>query len=673
MTVVFMEGTQMVRKLALVGAMGLVMAVAVVDTASAEVTGVTITSRRTVAGGHTFGNTGAYEKLTGRISFALDPRLAQNRAIADLELAPRTSDGKVHFSSDLFILRPVDLARGNGVLLFELANRGNKLLLTSFNRAEPSQDPEALAHFGDGLLMREGYTLVWVGWQFDVPSDRVRLEAPPARLPAGSDTATIDVDVVVDSRVGETAISDDPVRPGVVYPPADTSSAADRLTVRDLFWEPPTEIPRERWSFVMDASGRPRLRLAGGFEPGRWYRISYRATGAVVAGAGLAAIRDAASAFKYGSTVDVPVRGRVAYAMGQSQTGRFLREFLYGGFNADEKGRRTFDAVWAHIAGAARGSFNERFATPSLGDAFRATRPPFSDDQHAGPDGRRGGLLERYGPDTRPKVFYTQTSVEYWGLGRAAALTHVSADGARDLTLHDDVRIYLLAGTQHGAADFPPVRVAPSTTVPPMRRTNGEQLSNPTPHDNVMRALLRSLNAWVTANEPPPPSRYPTLRDGSLVPVARVRFPTLTGVSDPRRITGPARLVDGRVVPLPFLVPQVDADGNETAGIRDPEVAVPLATVTGWNFRSESVGNTKDIYPLTGSYIPFALTRAERLARFDPRLSIEERYRGLDDYLQRVRAAATRLIEARLMLEEDLAPALERARAHWRHATTSAP
>jgi hypothetical protein len=629
----------------------------------AEVAAVTITSRSIVADGAAFGRTGSYEKLVGRIEFALDPDHARNRAIADLQFAPRGADGRVRFSSDLFVLRPADPEKGNGVLLFEIANRGNKSLLGAFNRAARSDNPTTQAEFGDGLLMREGYTLVWVGWEFDVRRPLLRIEAPNAVLPAAAMTP-IAVDLLVNERTAEALLTDDPVRPGVVYPPADAAASGDRLTVRDLYWDEPVVIPRDRWRFLVDPPGLPRIRLDGGFEPGRRYRITYRPKGAVVAGVGLAAIRDAASAFRHRS--DMPVRGRAAYAFGQSQAGRFLRQFLYDGFNVDESGRLIFDALWIHKAGAARGSFNERFAIPGLGDEFDPTLFPFADEEEAEVDGRRDGLLSRYAPAQRPRIVYTNTPVEYWGGGRAAALAHVSVDGSRDLTLPDNVRMYVLAGTQHTSGLFPPSR-APGG-LGPRARNDGQELSNPTPQDNVMRALLRAWHAWAAEGTPPPASRYPRLDDGTLVPAHAVRFPALRGVADPRRITGPARVIDGRVTPLPFLVPQVDADGNDVAGVHDPEAAVPLATVTGWNFRHERIGNPRDIYMTLGSYIPFPRTEKERKASGDPRQSIEQRYQDGDDYVAKVRAAAVRLIRDRYMLEGDLDGVIARARAHWEFA-----
>jgi hypothetical protein len=615
--------------------------------AAAEVTKVTIASRSTAAGGHAFGTTGPYEKLVGTIDFALDPAAPHNGRIVDLNRAARGPDGRVHFTADLYVLQPSDPSRGNGVLLFDIANRGSKLVLGRFNRgAGGGADPTTLEDFGDGFLLREGYTLVWVGWQFDVPPPGLRVIAPAVDLGAAGDV--LRMTFVLNDRRVEAAPAGLPD-----YPPVDPKDPQSTLSVRDLYWDRPTPISRERWSFGPSDSGQ-RLRLEGGFEPGRIYEIAYRARGARAAGVGLAAIRDAASAFRY--RTDLPVRGRSAYVFGVSQSGRFLRQFLHDGFNADERGQRVFDAVWAHIAGAGQGSFNERFAMPGY-SSFPATRFPFTDAAQQGPDGSRDGILATYQPQQQPKVFYTNTSVEYWGQGRAAALIHTTLEGTRDVEVPDNVRIYLLAGTQHGEAPLPP------------GRNGGQELSNPTPQRDVMRALLTALHGWVARNQPPPASRYPRLADGTLVPVRSFKFPAIPGVADPRTIIGPAIVAGSRPQPLPFLVPRVDADGNETAGIRVPEQEVPLATTTGWNFRAASVGNTADIYALLGSYIPFASTRAEREARKDPRPSLEERYPSRDIYLDRVRASAAALAKGRFLLEADVPGVVDRAAQHWNYAT----
>lgn len=606
----------------------------------AEVTKVTIAARTPVMEGQAFGSTGPYEKLVGTVEFALDPSDPHNRVIVDLEHAATAPDGKVHFTADLFVLQPADLTKGNGVLLFEISNRGSKGMLGRFNRAQNSGDPTTAAHMGDGFLMREGYTLVWVGWQFDVAPPNLRIEAPAVDV-----AGRVRVTTIQNERRTEGTLND---LPGS-YVPVDPDDPSATLTVRDLFRDKPTLLPRSSWRFGPPANnGRPRLVLDTGFEPGRIYEIDFRAKGARVAGVGLAAIRDAASAFRY--RTDLPVRGRTAYVFGISQSGRFLRQFLHDGFNADERDRKAFDLVWPHIAGAAQGSFNERFALPGY-SSFPATRFPYTDLEQVDATGRRDGLLARYPSRLQPKVIYTNTPVEYWGQGRAAALTHTSIDGTRDLTLPDNVRSYLLAGTQHGEAALPP---APG---------QGQALPNPMPQGDVMRALLRAGHRWASGGAPAPPSAVPTRREGTLTTPDKLGFPALPHVTDPRTVEGP-------LTPLPFLVPQVDADGNDIAGIRVPEVAVPLATTTGWNFRASRIGNPATIVALLGSYIPFPRTPAEGRATNDPRRPISDRYKDKDDYLTRIRAAALGLVKSGFMLEEDVEFSVQRAGRHWDWAMT---
>jgi len=624
----------------------LTCALAIATDARAEVTKVTIANRTVVAGGEAFGQVGPYEKLTGTIEFALDPADKHNSRVVDLEHAARAADGRVHFSADLYVLRPVEAQKGNGALLFEIANRGRKGLLGRFNRgAGGSQDPMAAADFGDGFLMKEGYTLVWVGWQFDVQPPFVRIEAPAAGV-----QGRVRYSFIVDAKQTDTSPADLPA-----YPPLDLNDRTASLTVRDRFWGTPTRINREKWRFNVQNS-RVHIVFDEGFEPGRLYEIDYPAGGAKAAGVGMAAVRDAASAFRY--RTDLPIRGRTAYIFGASQSGRFLRQFLHDGFNADEEDRRVFDLVWPHIAGAGQGSFNERFAAPGY-NTFSATQYPFTDLAQTGPRGERDGILAAYRPNQVPKVIYTNTSVEYWGLGRSAALTHLTPDGTRDADLPENVRIYHLAGTQHGEAVFPPT---PGT---------GQALGNPMPQGNVMRAILRAAYQWVESGTRPPDSRHATLRDQTLVQLKAIGFPAIPGVGDPRTIEGPGHLDEGHFAALPFLVPKVDADGNEVAGIRVPELVVPLATTTGWNFRAERVGNPTTLYALLGSYVPFARTKAEREARRDPRLSVEERYRDREDYLGRIRTAAASLVKDRFLLQEDIDDVVQRATRHWAYATAT--
>ena len=613
----------------------------------AEVTRVSILSKALVAGGASFGRVGPYEKLIGRVEIALDPDDAHNAGVVDLEHASREDDGRVHFAADLHVLRPVDTSRGNGTLLFDAATGGNKFALMEFNRAPRRNDPTDEADFGDGFLMRHGYTVVWVGWQFDVgESPLVGLEAPEAVLPQDASPPILRTTIEVNALVPDVTPRNMP------YPPADTDDDASSLSVRNAFWDTGTALPREQWNLVFH-DGAVTVALAGGFEPGRIYELAYEPARAWVAGVGLAVIRDVASVFRY--ETNAAVRGQHAFLFGRSQSGRFINQFLHDGFNVDEHGRRVFDAVWPHVAGSARGQFNQRVAMPGYG-APTVTQFPFSTALQEDVDGVRSSVLAAYSSSTRPKVFATNASAEYWG-SRAAALTHTTVDGTRDLDLSDDVRVYLLSGTQHFASSFPP------------QTDRGQALNNPIPHSDVMPALLRALHQWVVDETPPPESLHPRVSDGTLVPVHAVNFPRLPGVSDPRTMEGPARVVGGDVRRLPHLVPQVDEDGNEIAGIRVPEVTVPLATTTGWNFRAAAIGHPERNIENLGSYLPFAATREERQHLRDPRPSLEERYRGRDDYLQKIRAAAEVLVADRYLLPESLDTVLDRAREHWDYAT----
>lgn len=644
----------------------LIVVAGLVSPAWADVTRVAITSRTVVANGQWFGAAGPYEKIAGTVFFELDPSDPHNKAIADIELAPRNARGRVEFSADLFILTPQDPSRASGSVLFEISNRGGKGLLTTFNCATQSADPMQPEHFGDGLLMRNGITLVWVGWEFDVPGISVK---PPIATRNGSPIVeTIAALAVVDARVTEVSFSDVPL-----YPQVDPNDETATLTVRDTVWEKPSPLPRRGWQFVPpspSAGGRcagdakcPRISMAAGFEPGRIYELKYRASNPPVSGVGLAAIRDVASAVKYGNGAMVPARGRYLHVYGASQSGRFLRLFLYDGFNSDEKGRKVFDGVMPHIAGAGRADFNTRFSQAVGLDQFGALKFPFTDlAQRDEVTGRTDGLLAKYAaPDSQPKIIYTNSSVEYWGTGRAAALIHTSIDGKTDLTLPANVRVYHFAGTQHGPAAFPPRAELGSG---PNARGVGAQLPNPTPHTIGLRAAFMALDRWVRDGVEPPASKYPKLSDGTLTPVANLKWPSLNGVASPNTIPEPRRASgDGPAGTWPFLVPQVDEDGNEMAGIRLPDQAVPIGTLTGWNFRAASGGNPKAIVPLLGSLIPFAKTTADRGT--DPRKSLDERYRGKSDYLGRVTEAGLALVKQGYVLREDLPFLLERASAGW--------
>ncbi len=649
--------------------------------ASAHVVRVEVESREAVADGVAWGLAGPYERIKGTIYFAVDPTNPANRIITDIDLAPRNAQGLVEFSANFYLIKPVDATRGNGTLLYEVSNRGGKGMLGYFNNADGSTDPVTAAHMGDGFLLKEGFTLLWLGWQFDPPMREglMRLVAPIATEAGQPIRGIVRSEVTVTSRTASSSLAD---RGHIPYLVADPADPRNTMTVRESADGAPRIIPRSQWRFARVEGSRVvedrgSVWLEGGFEPHKIYDVVYVSENPTLVGLGPTAVRDAVSQLKYAATPELGIPADAierALAFGISQSGRFLRTFLYYGFNQDEGGRIAFDGVLSHVAGAGRGSFNHRFAQasrdghPFLNKLYPTDIFPFTDELQHDPLLRQtDGLLARVAPEHRPKIFYTNSSYEYWG--RAASLIHTTIDGRQDAELPDDVRIYSFAGGQHGPGAFP------------ARQTSGQQLSNPNDYSWFMRSLLLAMNRWTTDGTPPPPSVYPRLADAELVTPEALRFPRLPGVGQPatphlayRVNYGPEFATKGIVSleppevgpAFPILVPAVDSDGNEVGGLKMPEVAVPLATYMGWNlFRPES-GPPDVLSSMQGSYVPFARTAAQRRASGDPRPSIEERYVGLTDYLGRVAADGLRLIDEGYLLAGDLAPILERAEEHWR-------
>jgi hypothetical protein len=592
--------------------------VATSQPASAEVVRVDVTTRADVGP--------RYQKIVGVAYFAVDPRDPRNAVIVDIDKAPVNAAGRVEFSGDLYILRPKDPSRSNGIALVEVLNRGRKLVLNGFTRGGAS-DPATEAELGDAFLLERGFTLVWVGWEFDVrrQGGAMAITVPNAQGASGM----VSGDFTPSTRDEQQTVTD-----LVGYLPADAAAGDSVLTVRDSQFAPAQPIERRRWTLTGNT-----VTLQGGFE----------AAAFPFSGLGLAAFRDIGSWVKYAA--EAPLRSRQALAFGSSQSGRFLRTFLYHGFNGDEQGRQVYDAAWAHIAGAAMLDVNARAATPTSLTMYEITRFPYANQATRDPiSGRSEGLLENDRARAfQPKTFFTNTSVEYWGGGRSAALVHTTPDGTRDLTLADNTRVYYLTGAQHGPAPFP-------TSV-----RAGQQPDNPLEYWWTMRALMVGMEKWLRDGTPPPASQYPRLADGTLVAASQVAFPGIPRVQPPTLVEQHRR--DGTLIP--FLVPQVDADGNERAGIRTAESLVPMATYTGWNFRNASTGGTRLLVSLLGSRIPFARSAAERKASGDPRPSIEERYPSRDAYIAKARAVTEDLVSRGYLLTGDAAHVMRRVEAHW--------
>ena len=647
------------------------------------VTKIEVKSRVPFAQGREFGDVGSYEQLDGTVHFAVDPEHPANETVADLKLAPTDQHGQVTFSSDFRILRPTNPGQGNRRLLLDVLNRGKALALRNINSA-PEVAPDAPPDPGNGFLMREGYTVVWCGWQHDVPDapGLLRINAPEARENGERISGTIVVTVQPHLPGQVQFLSDKLHRPYASNHLEDWNAV---MTVQDHEDAPEQVIPRREWAFARLEDGRKvpdasHVYLESGFVPGKVYQVIYSTTGAPVVGLGHLATRDIAAFLRNGDAASGnPCAGEIdkAYAFGVSQSGRFLRQFLYMAVNFDQDGDTVFDGFIPHVAGAKRGEFNQRFGQPSS-QASRSTNSlfPFSDtDQTDGETGLTDGLLTRLaakGP--LPKIMYVNTSSEYWA--GHCALMHVDLEGKRDLELPDAVRVYLLSGTQHGLGSLP-------LTDNDADGYRTQQLVNCLDYRPLLRAALTNLDKWVTSGGLPPSSRYPRLDDGTAVTpeTALATIGNIPSVNSPahlRRFTrldfGPDEGVPTKIPaevgsPYPVLVPAVDRNGNELAGITLPYISVPLATYTGWNLRHPDIGGADQVMStggasggtLRGSTIPFPAIAGARSSAGDPRQSVEELYSSRDGYLGQVSQAAQSLADEGYMLAEDLPTVLEQA------------
>jgi Alpha/beta hydrolase domain len=638
-----------------------------------------ITQRSPILDGREFGRAGAYEKLAGTLRFAVDPGHRLHTQITDLDRAPRNAAGRVEFQGDFYLLKPVEAGRGNRRLLLDVGNRGRKLALAMFNSAVRVPDPTTAEDFGNGFLMRHGWTVAWVGWQHDVPRQdgMMALDVPRARGVSGLVRCEFRPNVPADVL----PLAD---RYHIPNAAAELDDPAARLTVREHNGAPPTAVPRTAWRFarregsVLTPSAS-HIWLDRGFLPGRIYDVVYRAIDPPVTGLGFLAVRDTAAFLRWGTVGEGnPCAAALdrAYVFGVSQSGRFLRHLLYLGLDETEDGRLAFDAVVPHVAGARRGEFNLRFgqpslnATESLGSLF-----PFIDEVSTDPvTGQRDGLLARIAARGRtPKIIAINTSAEYWrGDG---SLVHTDVEGGRDVEPAAGGRVYFFAGTQHTPGALPPPESDPNTG------GRGVHPFNVVDYAPLLRAVLVNLDRWVSEGIEPPPSAVPRLADNTAVTPESTRagFMAIPGLRFPDRHARPARLDFGPAsahgvatelppkigAQFPSYVSAVNADGNEVAGVRPVEVAAPLATLTGWNPRHPDQGAPGDLMQMMGSTLRFPRTREEREQRGDPRPSSMERYGSREGYLVAARAAAMALVNARLALAEDVEAMVERAGRTW--------
>jgi hypothetical protein len=646
--------------------------------ASAEVVRFEITTREPLADGKTFGDVGRYERIEGRVFYAIDPALPQNRPIVDLDKAPRNKDGRVEFSADLFILAPADPAKGNGAVLYDVNNRGNKVAIRMFHDGGGGNEMKTAADAGDGFLLRHGFTVVWSGWDGELlpGGGRLRLAAPVARDGDRPITGPVRCEIVPTSDTRRTVVN---WENHGSYRPTVSGLKSATLFHRERAADAREAVPGDRWQVHVtevesDLPGqlpKVELEVPGGMKKGHIYELIYQAEDPLVHGVCFAAVRDLIAALKNGEGRDnplvaggKPLIGR-ALGFGVSQSGRFLREFLYSGFNEDERGRQAFDGLMPHVAGAGLGSFNHRFAQPTRHvqqhdhHDYPADRFPFAyDEQHDPLSGQTDGLLKRaVASRTAPLVMHTQSAGEYWT--RSGSLVHTDPLGKRDASPPANVRIYAFGGTQHGPGSFPP------------QRGDGQNPDNPGDYRPLLRALVLALDRWVREGTRPPPSVYPTIADGTLVAWDQksAGFPAIPGVRYPQVIQQPSLLDFGSRWPTQgiidvqppvargdyrVLVARCGADGNELGCLLPPEVAVPVAAFTGWNLRRREAGAEGELLSLKGSYLPFARTKAQRERTGDPRPSLEERYGTLEAYIKQLTAKCGELRAAGYLLEEDL-------------------
>ncbi len=641
-----------------------------------EVTKIQILSHGPYAGGKAFGAIGPYVRVVGRFHGELDATNPANRGIADIRIAPRNKRGKVEYSGDFEILRPADPFKGNGTLLYDVNNRGDKMILQQLNDAPPGNALERPESAGDGFLMRHGFTLVWSGWTAGLPRSQgaghlLRLDVPRV---LGLEQPVWDEFLFDDANQTEAPLS---------FSAATLGKGAARLTVRERNDALPVAIAATGWDFLDD--GAIRLSPPGTpFKSGALYQFSYRARNPPVAGIGYAATRDWVSFLRYqqqdreGTPNPLGPGGRhnitAALAHGSSQGGGFLRGMLHGGFNETEDLRAVFDGINPHNA-SARLFLNFRFAQPNrvhgMGYGFLGYPDaafPYAYEKLRDPKSRgEDGLFERCrARDVCPKIVQTVSSTEYWQ--GAHSLNTADGAGEKDIALPENVRIYHFAGTQHA---LQPTMRKGACAAPPNVAVDARP---------ALRALLLALDRWVKGGALPPASVYPRIADGTLVRAAAQKWPQLAGVVVPRspnplaQFDYGARFGEGIIdtVPpalhqfrYPVLVPAIDSDGNERAGLRLPERAVPSATTTGWSLRSAEAGAAGELCYLDGMALPFARNAAEREAAKDPRPSMAERYQDRAGFVARIRTAAQELQRRGYYLEEDVEKTVNRAARAW--------
>lgn len=623
--------------------------------------------------GRAFGAAGQYEKIVGRAFGVADPKDPIDAGIVNLDKAPKNAQGLVEYDVDFYILKPTVMDKGNKTLFYDVVNRGNKNLHTTFNvGAGGGNNPTKAAEAGDGLLMNQGYTVVWSGWQGDVLTGNNRLTT---RFPVATNNgAPITKRILTEFVFGEKGLFTVPVSwdrgAGVKpYPAVESAKASATLSRRAGPEAEPQPIARGEWSFESCPDGKARtpsnadVCYPAGFSTDFIYDLAYEARDPIVMGLGFAATRDIVSFLKYDTSDGNPVVAKgsgtnplkLALGFGSSQSGRFLKDLIYQGFNQDSAGRKVFDGAIPHISGSRKTYTNYEFAMPGRfstqleGHHFPGDQFPFTYATLTDPvTGRTDGVLAKCTAQKAcPKIMHWDSGLEFWSARSSLVIT--DPKGTQDVTIPDSVRLYAFSGTQHGPAGTPAKGIC-------------QNLSNPLQYRETQRALMMDLQSWVANEVPPPPSRFPRLADGNLVPSlpqSGQGFPAIPGVTFSGRVNHlsvidytqtPARHVAGQEYRV--LVPKVDADGNDIGGVRSAQLQAPLGTYTGWNLRAAGFMQNEGCY-LTGSYLPFATTTAQRTTSGDPRPSLQERYGTRQQYVDTLTTGTKALVAERLLLQED--------------------
>ncbi|HTM08057.1 MAG TPA: alpha/beta hydrolase domain-containing protein [Verrucomicrobiae bacterium] len=648
----------------------------------ARITKIVVEKREPFAGGNEFSVTGAYEKLVGKAYGEVDPKNPLNKGIVNLDKAPRNAGGNVEYWMEISILKPVDMRRGNGTIFYDTLNRGNKAMRFNAGAAR-SNDPSTLEHTGDGFMMRQGYAIIWSGWQGDIlpGNERMTTGFPVAKNADGSPIRkTITTEFVFQKPATSIPISFDRESRDIrAYPAVEEAMPQAKLYRRAGPHARRALIARSEWSFTRctdKANPTPSntdICYPAGFSTDAIYELVYEARDPIVMGLGFAATRDLvsylrretseANPFSYADGRGGRTAPRWAVAFGSSQAGRFLKDLVYQGFNLDENKKIVFDGLIPHISGSRRIFVNAEFSMPGRfptaveGHYFPGDEFPFTYETTTDPFTKKtDGLLVRCRQQQAcPKIMHWDSGTEAYQGRNSLVVT--DAAGKSEMPIPPNVRLYYFSGTQHGPVEKP-------------ARDTCQQLSNPLSYQETQRALLAALEDWVAKGIEPPKSRFPRLSDGTLVEIAQVKqsYPAIPGAKYNGKIND-LFLQERRAMPPEHIagtehrvfVPKLDADGNELAGVRSVELQVPVATHSGWNLRTNGYMEDELCY-LVGSYIPFAKTKEERMKSGDPRLSLEERYKDNADYVEKLALAARSLIDERFLLPEDAARILNTAR-----------